>query len=99
MKPEVRILYTRCLEGFCASAVTRGKGFDVVLLSRSCEELCERLEAEGYAEELRYSLGDCDCGLPRPPRDPKANLYPFLEDLARTASAFIANKPRILRQS
>ncbi|MCS7106817.1 MAG: hypothetical protein NZ902_01745 [Acidilobaceae archaeon] len=99
MKPEVRILYTRCLHDLCASAVTRGKGFDVVLLARGCEELCKRLEREGFAQELRYSMGDCDCGFPRPPRDPKVNIYPFLEDLVVTATEFIANKPRGLLQS
>ncbi|MCX8196317.1 MAG: hypothetical protein N3F67_04490 [Acidilobaceae archaeon] len=94
MKPEVRVLLSRCVESICAAAVMRGVGFDILMLSRGCEELCERLREEGYAQELRYSLGDCPCGFPPPPRKPKVDLSAFLEDLARAARNFIANKAK-----
>ncbi|MEM0340353.1 MAG: hypothetical protein QXN05_02730 [Acidilobaceae archaeon] len=67
MKPEVRILLSRCSEDICASIVLRGVSFDALVLAFSCAELCERLRKEGYVGELRYALGDCTCGVLPPP--------------------------------
>ena len=83
MKIEARILLSKCSQDLCASAILRGRGFDALLIAVSCLELCRRLELEGYMEELRYSIGDCSCNLPAPPRAPRIleEVALFLEKL------------------
>jgi len=85
LKIEARILVSRCSQDLCTSAIVRGRGFDALLIARGCPELCERLELEGYMQELRYSTGDCNCNLPDPPRAPKTiqEVVLFLERLLR----------------
>lgn len=79
MKPEARILLSRCSSNLCASIVTRGESFDAVVIASGCRELCVELNARGYAGELRYARGDCTCGYPEPPRlNDKHRVY---EDL------------------
>lgn len=76
MKIEARILVSTCHQGLCASAILRGRAFDAIVLATGCHELCELLESRGYIYELRYSIGDCRCNLPEPPKSPE-----LLEDV------------------
>ncbi|MEM1873906.1 MAG: hypothetical protein QXS85_00500 [Acidilobaceae archaeon] len=75
MKPEARVLLSRCSDDVCASVIARGRSFDSLILAESCAELCARLEREGYAGELRYALGDCTCGAPAPPGPVEAESF------------------------
>ena len=68
MKSEARILSSSCNSEICVGFIIRGKGIDGVVIGRGCEGLCKRLEKRGFLGELRYSFGDCSCGLPEPPR-------------------------------
>lgn len=89
MKREARILLSACEDSVCCGLVLRGEGFDTVLLARGCEELCSRAKERGYMDELRYQLGDCDCGLPSPPR----RIAPpsgFAAEIARSALRLIS---------
>jgi len=89
LKIEARVLVSRCSLNLCASAILRGRGFDALLITRSCSELCERLKLEGYMDELRYSTGDCTCNLPEPPRTPCSvrEITVFLERLLEVMNA------------
>jgi hypothetical protein len=68
LKSEVRILASSCVEGICTGFVVRGDGIDGVVIGTGCTGLCLRLSERGFLGELRYSVGDCTCGLPEPPR-------------------------------
>ena len=76
MKSEVRILASSCAGKVCSGFVLRGRGVDGVALGLGCAGLCLRLSEKGFLGELRYSVGDCSCGLPSPPRVTEAStLY------------------------
>ncbi len=94
MKIEARILVSRCSLDLCVSAILRGVGFDTLLIARTCPELCERIANEGYRDELRYSTGDCTCGLPKPPRTPVIveEVSLFLEKFLNAARTLKFNR-------
>jgi len=68
LKSEARILVSTCDSGGCLAVILRGNGVDGAAYAGSCASLCMRVAEKGYMGELRYSIGDCTCGLPRPPR-------------------------------
>lgn len=93
LKAEARILVSKCTSRLCASIVTRGRGFDTIILALNCKDLCERLEREGYIYELRYSIGDCSCNLPQPPRTSRIpDILDYLEKLLGTTIEFLELK-------
>ena len=92
MKPEARVLVSRCTKELCVALVVRGRGFDGFIAASGCEELCKRLKDKGYSYEVRYSVGDCTCDYPHPPKRASAydELLKFLSRVARQISSFNA---------
>ncbi len=82
MKPEARVLVSKCYGGLCLGIVVRLDDVDGAAAGCGCEGLCESLEDKGYMGELRYAIGDCRCGLPLPPRDPGALALSLLATLS-----------------
>lgn len=65
MKPETRILASKCRGDLCIALILRGPGYDGALAStKGCQDLCRQAEEKGYMGELRYHTGPCNCGLP-----------------------------------
>lgn len=91
MKRESRILFSSQHGGWVVGVVARGESLDGVVVSTSCAGLCLRLSELGYMGELRYSVGPCTCGLPRPPGIPRgASKAGELARLAAEAAARLA---------
>ena len=84
MKREARGLASSCTRRVCVGIVVRGPGLDGLAVAPSCAALCLRLEERGYLYELRYAVGECTCGLPRPPRI-TAEVEAFLSFARRAA--------------
>ncbi len=64
MKPEARILVSKCVKKLCLGFIVRRNGIDGILSSQNgCTGLCIEVFKKGFLEELRYYLGDCKCDL------------------------------------
>ncbi len=89
MKREARVLYSHCANTssgpLCVGFILRERGIDGIVVAPDCSELCVEASRRGYMGELRFSAGECSCGLPQPPViEPLwEELRSIVDDIAR----------------
>ncbi len=94
MKREARILVSSSSNGWVVGLVVRGLSIDGLVVARSCAGACLELSRLGYMGELRYAIGPCTCGLPKPPQTPPE--IAGMKTLADSAAASAVKLARLV---